>query len=297
MSRRRTRAAAMAIAATAVAALSTGTAAADPGDAQADIVGGHQATGATPWAAAVTYDAPDHNVFDHLTCSGALVFSNMVVTAAPCVTDQLAAARRAERPGPTFLDTNSSGPIPVKDKRFTVILGKDRTRGETATVTTIVVNPGFDWARGAPARKVEDAAVLLLDHDVAAQTLPLASRAPRPGTKLSLYGFGLTRPDAGGQPATRLQQLETTVLPRSRCADALQSAGEFCTANPNGTDGPGPGDSGGPAVVRENGVARLAGICSRAGDGAGPGQLPTVYTDGSGQREFFYEVARTGGAS
>ncbi|MEA5366448.1 helix-turn-helix domain-containing protein [Amycolatopsis sp., V23-08] len=69
-------------------------------------------------------------------------------------------------------------------------------------------------------------------------------------------------------------QLDTTVVPAARCANAFQSAGEFCTDNPHGTDGPGNGDSGGPAVQLVDGVPQLVGTCSRgASAGAGRGHL------------------------
>ncbi|WP_460440492.1 hypothetical protein [Amycolatopsis stemonae] len=54
------------------------------------------------------------------------------------------------------------------------------------------------------------------------------------------------------------------MLPAARCADAQQSAGKICTDNPYGTDGPGGGDSGGPAVKMTDTVPQLVGTCSRA---------------------------------
>ena len=51
--------------------------------------------------------------------------------------------------------------------------------GETATVTKIVVHPGWQWAAGAPARPVDDVALLQLDHPVNLQPIQLAGHAAR----------------------------------------------------------------------------------------------------------------------
>ena len=89
----------------------------------------------------------------------------------------------------------------------------------------------------------------------------------------------------------RLQQLRTTVLAPERCADAGQSVGEICTDNPHGTDGPGGGDSGGPAVALVDGVPQLVGTCSRAA-AQYPGVSPTVYTSSPDFRTWIYDTAR-----
>ncbi|MEU0528878.1 trypsin-like serine protease [Amycolatopsis tolypomycina] len=89
----------------------------------------------------------------------------------------------------------------------------------------------------------------------------------------------------------RLQQLHTTVLAPDRCADVQQSAGEICHDNPHGTDGPGGGDSGGPAVAVVDGVPQLVGTCSRAADEYLE-VSPTVYTSSPDFRTWIYDTAR-----
>lgn len=245
---------------------------------QPNIVGGSQATDDTSWAASLQYDAPDYNRFDYHTCGGTLLFRSWVVTNAHCVTDM---------PG----DTTH---IPTIAKTFSVRVGsKDRTQGgELAKVVKIVVHPGWQWAAGAPEQQVDDLAMLKLDHPVNVQPIQLAGHAARPGDRITLYGWGSDEPDGDtSNLPTRLQQLKTKVLPATQCADAGQSAGEICTDNPHGTDGPGGGDSGGPAVEVVNGVPQLVGTCSRAA-AQYPGQSPTVYTSSPDFRQWLYDTAR-----
>ncbi|WP_245589405.1 S1 family peptidase [Amycolatopsis balhimycina] len=246
--------------------------------AQPEIVGGSAATGDTSWVASMVYDAPAYGRFAAPWCGGALVFRSWVVTNAHCVTDM---------PG----DTTH---IPVSARTFTVRVGsKDRTRGgETARVVEIKVHPGWQWAAGAPEQPVDDIALLKLDHPVTVQPIQLAGHTARPGDRATLYGWGADQPDGDtSNLPVRLQQLRTTVLAPERCADAGQSAGEICTNNPHGTDGPGGGDSGGPAVALVDGVPQLVGTCSRAA-AQYPGVSPTVYTSAPDFRTWLYDTAR-----
>ncbi|WP_242546364.1 trypsin-like serine protease [Amycolatopsis sp. MtRt-6] len=119
--------------------------------------------------------------------------------------------------------------------------------------------------------------MLKLDHPVNVQPIQFAGHAGRPGDPVTLYGWGADKPDGDTSDLPkRLQQLHTTVPAPDQCADAQQSAGEICHDNPHGTDGPGGGDSGGPAAVVD-GVPQLVGTCSRAADEY-LGVSPTAYT-------------------
>lgn len=107
---------------------------------------------------------------------------------------------------------------------------------------------------------------------------------------MTLYGWGSDEPDGDtSNLPTRLQQLNTQVLPAARCADAQQPAGEIYTDNPHGTDGPGGGDSGGPAVKMTDAVPQLVGTCSRAAAQT-PGEAPTVYTRSPDFRSWLYDA-------
>ncbi|OKJ98982.1 serine protease [Amycolatopsis sp. CB00013] len=257
-----------------------GTSATSAEEIQPNIVGGSEAKGNTSWMASLQYDAPAYDRYARHTCGGALVFRSWVVTGAHCVTDM---------PG----DPNA---VPTAAKTFFVRVGsKDRTGGgETAKVTQIVIRPGWQWGEGAPQKQVDDLAMLKLDHPVDLQPIQLSPQAAHPGERVRLYGWGSDDPAV---PPTdlprRLQQLDTTVLAPEKCAGAFQSAGEICTDNPNGTDGPGHGDSGGPAVRISGGVAQLVGTCSRS-VAKHPGVKPSVYTSAPDFRQWLYDTARGG---
>ncbi|MCU1687054.1 MAG: serine protease [Amycolatopsis sp.] len=266
----------------------TATAAAHP-----DLVGGQRATGDTSWMVALQYDAPAYHRYGAFGCGGTLIFRDWVVTNAHCVTDPPTAPASRAASSPARYAATAHTPIPTAAKHFTVRVGsKDRTRGgEVATVTQVVVHPGWSWGMGAPGTPQNDIALLKLDHVVNAQPIPLAGGPAAPGDKVTLYGWGADTPSSDAALPLRLQQLATTVLPPQECADAGMYGGEICTDNPNGTDGPGPGDSGGPAVEIVGGVARLVGGCSRAA-AQYPGVAPTVYTSSPDFRQWIYDTAR-----
>ncbi|WP_326946668.1 trypsin-like serine protease [Amycolatopsis sp. NBC_01307] len=233
-------------------------------------------------------DTPDYGRTNYHTCGGALLFRSWVVTNAHCVTDmpqELANARNFSA------NTGEGGqPIPTKAKQFRVRVGsKDRTTGgELADVVGIVVHPGWHWGMTSPT---DDIAMLKLDHPVNQQPIQLAGRTAQPGDRTMLYGWGVDQPDCSSDLPTQLQQLSTRVLPAAKCADAGQSSGEICTSNPHGTDGPGPGDSGSPAVKVVNGVPQLVGTGSR-GAKQYPGEGPTIYTSSPDFRQWLYSTAR-----
>ncbi len=102
-----------------------------------------------------------------------------------------------------------------------------------------------------------------------------------------MYGC-VDLPDCTPNLPAQLQQLDTKVLGSIKCAEAGHSAGEICTNNPHKTDGPGPGDSGGPAVkFIKDGTAQLVGSCSH-----GASKSPTIYTSEPDFRDWIYNTAR-----
>jgi hypothetical protein len=253
------------------------------------LVGGHEATGNTSWMAALLYDAPKYDRADAFGCGGTLIFRGWVVTNAHCVTDQ------PQAPLVTASSHFSSytSAIPTGDKAFKVRVGsKDRTTGgELAEVTEIRYPKEWNWGTSPVTVPQSDIAMLKLDHDVNQQPIQLAGTSATPGDTITLYGWGADQPSGHGTLPTRLQQLETTVLRPAQCAAAGVSPGEICTDNPHGTDGPGGGDSGGPAVKMVRGVAQLVGGCSRAA-ARYPGEAPTVYTNPVYFRKWLYDTAR-----
>lgn len=248
------------------------------------IIGGHEATGPTDWAAAVIYDAPAHDRYDWKICDGALVIDRKtVITGAPCVTDFPDAPPR----------------IPVADRVYKVRLGsKDRTAGGVVVpVAKITVHPEWQWGAAGPGVPQADIAVLTLAHRVDIQPLQLASTPGGPGDPSSVNGWGVDSPDSQTDPTQdsmprRLQQLDTKVIAPARCTAAEISPKDICLENPNGTDGPCAGNSGG-VVTREsaNGVKQYLGSVSRSGPGY-CGTTPFVATSAPEYRQWLYEVAR-----
>ncbi|WP_410623211.1 S1 family peptidase [Amycolatopsis sp. cmx-8-4] len=257
---------------------------------QPNIVGGTGAMGNTSWMVSLQFDAPKYGRINSHTCGGSLVFREWVATNAHCVTDMPPQALMKAK----LFNANGCQqpqPIPTEEKQFKVRVGsKDRTTGgETANVVQVVVHPGWHWGMTTP---VDDIAMLKLDHPVNKQPIQLAGRAAQAGDRIRLYGWGVDSPDCSPNLPTRLQQLDTKVLPPIKCAEVGQSAGEICTNNPHGTDGPGPGDSGSPAVkFNRDGTAQLVGSCSRAAAEL-PGESPTVYTSEPDFRQWLYDTAR-----
>jgi|GEM_PF-3111933 len=259
--------------------------------AQPSLVGGTGATGDTGWMASLQYDAPDYGVYGHHTCGGALVFRGWVASAAHCVTDPPSGVARKTAVNRFVTDSLD---IPTAAKQFYVrVDSKDRTvGGQRVKVVQIVAHPGWKWGQGAPTDEVDDQSMLKLEHNVDVQPIQLAARGARPGEKLRLYGWGMDDP-SGADPdlPRRLQQLDVKALSPAKCVDIFISAKETCVSNPNGTDGPAPGDSGGPAVAFPNGVPQLEGAASRSASEY-PGVTPTVYTSTPDFRTFIYDTAR-----
>ncbi|MBB5856364.1 S1 family peptidase [Amycolatopsis umgeniensis] len=291
--------AAVGIATTLAAPTATAVPATPPPPIEPTLIGGHPAAIAPPGITSLQYDAPDHGeqYVDYHTCGAALVFRGWVFTAAHCVTDPPTEATARATAIQWF--NADPAPIPTADKAFHVRVGSlDRLAGgETATVSKIVIHPGWQWGKGAP-KKTFDGAMLKLDHLTQQPTAQLARDAARRGDTISVYGWGVTEPDSTRSGLPRhLQQLDTRVTAPSRCAAAFLSAGEFCGDNPSDTDGSCYGDSGTPALATINGIPQLVGTASRSADPRFCGTQPDVFTSDPELRDWIYHVARTGNAT
>jgi secreted trypsin-like serine protease len=263
--RRVTVGAGLAAAAAAMLVPGSAVAAEPPGGVQPNIIGGHAASEPYPWMVSLQLNWKGDPDFH--TCGGVLLFRDVVVTNAHCI-----------RAG---------------DVGWHVRVGShNRTAGgETAGVTKITVHEEWNWAEGAPEKRVADLVEVKLDRKLNLQTIELASTPAKPGDKVRLLGWGITEPDGTGPLPTMLQQLDTRVVPASQCADALISSGEICADNPNGTDGVCNGDSGGPALKNENGRWKLVGGASRGGS-QWCGTTKAVYTSTPEYRQWIYDKAR-----
>ncbi|MBP2323794.1 secreted trypsin-like serine protease [Kibdelosporangium banguiense] len=254
---------------TALATVAVAPSSAAAGDVQPNIIGGHAASEPYPWMVSLQINWKGDPDFH--TCGGVLLFRDQVVTNAHCVTNP---------PGQT---------VPELGWHVRVGSHNRNSGGQTAGVSKITVHPEWAWGAGAPEKRVADLALLKLDRKLDLQTIELAAKPARPGDKVRLLGWGVTEPDGSGPLPSMLQELDTTVVPAAKCAAWAISGGEICT-NPNGTDGPCAGDSGGPALKKEDGRWKLVGGTSRGSEWCGTDT--GVYTSSPEYRQWMYDTAR-----
>jgi Trypsin len=188
-------------------------------------------------ASAVTGGAPDpgdpavaalyldrsHTAF----CTGTLIAPRVVLTAAHCLDSE----------GYPWIHRE-------------VFFGSDvEEAGEVIAVDAAVVHPGHE-----PDSAAHDIALLVLDEPASASPVPLVvAGAPplAPPEALRVVGFGITVYDASTGGEKRTGQAALAVV------SALDLEGAPDPSQPCA------GDSGGPVLVRDGDVERLAGVVSR----------------------------------
>jgi secreted trypsin-like serine protease len=199
-------------------------------------------------------------------CSGTVVASNVVLTAAHCVVD------------------GSGAPRPPA--AFRVVTGEvDWEAGDRvlSTVAAVAVDP--EYAASGERANWADAAVLQLSHPVAAPPVRLAGgEAWAAGGAALIAGWGKLDPAEAG-PAATLHYGTTAIQPAELCAgqaDHFDPAGQLCVldAADRATSACN-GDSGGPLLVVAPGTADeplQIGIASySSSDSCDPGS-PQYYT-------------------
>ena len=167
-------------------------------------------------------------------CSGTLVSSNVVLTAAHCVVDE-----------------NDGYNYPASD--YNVYYGNvDRTQAQTASVSQIDVASGYIWDSSAD---YDDAALLVLSSSVSQPTVSLAVNGFAPPLGTLIAGWGLTIGSDSASAPTVLQWASTTTQLASYCAyhfAYFSSSLQLCALNILSYTSVCNGDSGGPLMYYYN---------------------------------------------
>jgi secreted trypsin-like serine protease len=237
--------------------------AAGPPPARAVVHGSVADVGATPWAGQLLAG-------DAFVCGASLVGPRIVLTAAHCAQDPAQA---------------STGEPP----RLEVAFGRARSDGhdgEEIDVVDVVVHPGFR----ATARSARDDVALLELAQAPLGVTPVRLAQPgdatyiRPGTRLTVLGWGQTDPRASFEDLTPPASLHAAHVPlrsirscrrfwgRSYDARSTLCAGAVVRPHPDACTG----DSGGPLVAfLPYSPPSLVGVVSYGTRSCGAG--PTAY--------------------
>lgn len=126
----------------------------------------------------------------------------------------------------------------------------------------------------------DDLALLRLARPVHLTPIRIADAPPAPDTPVRILGWGATCMSSIA-PRCIPEQLHvaaTIVQPRETCDPG---AGNFCVGSRDGAVAPQNFDSGGPAIVIEDGEWRLVGTVEGGG-----GKAPAIYTDVVSHRDW-----------
>lgn len=133
---------------------------------------------------------------------------------------------------------------------------------------------------GPPAG--DDIGLVKFNHAVKQVPVPVGSVRPTAGTAARIMGWGAQNRSCGAYNDDRcypavLRQADTAVQPIETCSYRRNPA-ILCIGARDGTVGPGNMDSGGPALVKNEGQWKLAGITEGTSD-TGSEAAPSWYVD------------------
>jgi secreted trypsin-like serine protease len=180
-------------------------------------------------------------------CTGSVVSSNLILTAAHCVVD-------------------SEDGVIHSPSTYAVVTGNVEWASPervVSGVTQIVVNPNYTYTGSFAFWG--DAALLQLATPISSPPIKLATTEVwKPGTGAIFAGWGRTTPDQAGATA-QLQYADTVVQGTEYCKSQYGSGfhpvGELCTINPPSYDtGTCNGDSGGPLLALQPGTSEVVQI-------------------------------------
>jgi trypsin len=227
----------LAVAALLLAALAPAAATAAPA-ARTSVVNGQPAVrGSFPYLAFVYFSEGGEGE----ACSGTVVSSNVVLTAAHCVLDEARGVLRSPA-------------------GFEVVTGSvewEASEGVVSSVSAVAVDP--EYAPSGADAHWADAAVLQLSRPIAAPPVRLAgSEVWAPGSEALLAGWGKLSPGQVG-PSAALHYGPTAIQPAAYCgggASHFNAAGQLCVLDATAPyDSACNGDSGGPLLIVNPGAA------------------------------------------
>ncbi|XP_054721250.1 serine proteinase stubble-like [Uloborus diversus] len=228
------------------------------------IVGGENANfGEQPWQVAIVKQS---FLYRKISCGGALINRQWVVTAAHCV------AR------------SQTSSLKVRLGEHDIRQTTEAYAHEELAVRRKVVNPGYN-----PANYQHDIALLQLQRPIRFRRHVIPVCLPFfgeefAGQKATVTGWGRTRYGVRDSPGI-LQKVELEVIDHTECQDWYKSIGRketifstmVCAGYKEGGKDSCQGDSGGPLTAVKNGRTVLVGLVSW-GVGCARPKLPGVYT-------------------
>ncbi len=229
------------------------------GRAHASVIGGSQAPpGSFPYMALVRFEHGSQSY----PCSGTLVSSDVVLTAAHCVMDLSSGTLRG--PAGFSVLTREGG----------------RSRGRVSRVSRVAIDPALLWLVPSETPVRADAALLRLSAPVSAPPVRLAREVPAAGTPVLMVGWGRTAP--GGELPKAPHSGKALLGDPAYCSsqfDGFDSSALLCAVDPAHRYSTCDGDSGGPLLAAARGGGRPVevGITS-FGEAGCSTEAPQFYT-------------------